>query len=117
MPTVWATFSDRECCLFIILKHRVQIQRLNEFRTGCETVTQNGFQQEEKKMDAWNGFAGETWKNEINVRDFIQANYTPYTGDGSFLAGATARTNELMHKLNGLFELEQRFGGATTERK
>lgn len=111
MPTVWATFSDRECCLFIILKHRVQIQRLNEFRTGCETVTQNGFQQEEKKMDAWNGFAGETWKNEINVRDFIQANYTPYTGDGSFLAGVTARTNELMHKLNGLFELEQRFGG------
>ena len=35
----------------------------------------------------WNGFNGETWKNEINVRDFIQTNYKEYTGDDSFLAG------------------------------
>ena len=62
-------------------------------------------------MEAWAGFKGETWKNEINVRDFIQQNYTPYEGDESFLEGATERTSELMHKLNGLFELEQRFGG------
>ncbi len=62
-------------------------------------------------MEAWAGFKGETWKNEINVRDFIQQNYTPYDGDESFLEGATERTSELMHKLNGLFELEQRFGG------
>ncbi|MBQ2955482.1 MAG: formate C-acetyltransferase, partial [Clostridia bacterium] len=47
----------------------------------------------------------------INVRDFIQKNYTPYEGDSSFLAPATERTNKLMDKLNRLFELEQSFGG------
>lgn len=39
--------------------------------------------------DAWLGFKGTDWKNEINVRDFIQHNYTPYEGDESFLAEAT----------------------------
>lgn len=62
-------------------------------------------------MDAWNGFKGNTWKDSINVRDFIQSNYTPYTGDEKFLATATPRTNELMDKLNNLFDLEQKFGG------
>ncbi|MBE6706862.1 MAG: formate C-acetyltransferase [Ruminococcaceae bacterium] len=59
----------------------------------------------------WNGFSGETWKNEINVRDFIQSNYKPYGGDASFLAGATERTSALMKKLEGLFALERQFGG------
>ena len=36
-------------------------------------------------MEAWNGFTGGSWETEINVRDFIQKNYTPYDGDGSFL--------------------------------
>ena len=48
------------------------------------------------KTTAWNGFAPGVWQNEINVRDFIQKNYTPYTGDESFLAEATPRTRELM---------------------
>ena len=59
----------------------------------------------------WKDFLGETWKNEINVRDFIQQNYAPYTGDHSFLAGSTNRTNELMEKLNSLFKIERQFGG------
>ncbi len=59
----------------------------------------------------WNGFCGGAWQNEINVRDFIQANYTPYTGDASFLAGATPRTQSLMKKLQNLFALERQFGG------
>ncbi len=59
----------------------------------------------------WNGFSGETWKNEINVRDFIQSNYKPYGGDASFLAGATERTSALMKKLEGLFALERQFDG------
>ena len=59
----------------------------------------------------WNGFSGQTWKNEINVRDFIQNNYKPYCGDASFLAGATERTSMLMKKLEGLFALERQFGG------
>lgn len=41
---------------------------------------------------AWNGFNGTDWKNEVNVRDFIQQNYVPYEGDSSFLAGATEKT-------------------------
>ena len=44
---------------------------------------------------AWNGFAGDTWKTEVNVRDFIQQNYTPFEGDEAFLAGATKATDEL----------------------
>ena len=59
----------------------------------------------------WNGFIEGIWKNEINVRDFIQTNYAEYKGDSAFLAPATERTNELMKKLNGLFALEQQFGG------
>ncbi len=59
----------------------------------------------------WNGFKGETWKNEINVRDFIQTNYKEYTGDESFLAGATDRTKLMMKNVQGLFALERQFGG------
>ena len=42
------------------------------------------------QMDQWNGFKGRLWKEEINVRDFIQNNYKPYDGDESFLEGPTA---------------------------
>ena len=59
----------------------------------------------------WNKFKGEVWKNEINVRDFIQQNYKEYTGDDSFLAKATERTNELMSKVQALFKLERAKGG------
>ena len=59
----------------------------------------------------WHGFKEGAWKDEINVRDFIQQNYKEYTGDASFLAGATERTSKLMEKLNSLFALEAQFGG------
>ncbi|MDF3002770.1 MAG: formate acetyltransferase, partial [Bacillota bacterium] len=59
----------------------------------------------------WNGFKDGSWMGEINVRDFIQTNYTPYEGSEAFLSGPTERTNVLMKKLNRLFELEQEFGG------
>ena len=59
----------------------------------------------------WYGFKEGAWKNEINVRDFIQQNYKEYTGDASFLSGATERTEKLMKKLNSLFALEAQFGG------
>lgn len=49
--------------------------------------------------EAWNGFKGTDWKEEINVRDFIQHNYTPYEGDESFLAEATPATTALWEKL------------------
>ncbi len=59
----------------------------------------------------WNGFKKGIWQDEINVRDFIQQNYKEYTGDDSFLAGATERTTDLMNKLNELFKLERQYGG------
>lgn len=59
----------------------------------------------------WDGFAKGVWQDEINVRDFIQTNYKEYTGDESFLAGATKRTKDLMKKLESLFTLERQFGG------
>ncbi|MBQ2687595.1 MAG: formate C-acetyltransferase [Clostridia bacterium] len=59
----------------------------------------------------WIGFNKGLWQEEINVRDFIQSNYNEYTGDSSFLSGATERTNALMKKVEGLFALERQFGG------
>ena len=47
----------------------------------------------------WEGFEGRIWKEEVNVRDFIQKNYTPYDGDSAFLAPATARTTSAAHKI------------------
>ena len=56
-------------------------------------------------------FKGGVWENEINVRDFIQNNYTEYRGDSSFLSGATERTEELKKKTDALFRLEKLYGG------
>ena len=63
------------------------------------------------KHTHWNGFVGGAWQDEINVRDFIQKNYKEYTGDDSFLAEATPRTNALMEKVQALFKLERGRGG------
>jgi formate C-acetyltransferase len=58
----------------------------------------------------WRGFRTGLWQKEINVRYFIQQNYTPYDGDGSFLAPATARTQRVWKKLESLFVEERRKG-------
>ena len=59
----------------------------------------------------WNGFFGNAWKDEINVRDFIQKNYTEYTGDESFLEGPTEATNKLWGRLQELQKQERAKGG------
>ena len=59
----------------------------------------------------WHDFIGGAWQNEINVRDFIQKNYTEYTGDSDFLSEATPRTKNLMEKLQALFAAERHLGG------
>ena len=59
----------------------------------------------------WTGFVAGDWQNEINVRDFIQKNYTAYTGDAEFLAGPTQRTQDMMKKLETLFAVERQYGG------
>jgi formate C-acetyltransferase len=58
----------------------------------------------------WRGFNHGLWQKEIDVRDFIQQNYTPYEGDGAFLKGATARTKRIWDKLQALFIEERRKG-------
>jgi formate C-acetyltransferase len=58
----------------------------------------------------WRGFNPGLWQKEIDVRDFIQQNYTPYEGDGAFLKGATARTKRIWDKLQALFIEERRKG-------
>ena len=63
------------------------------------------------KHKNWNGFREGVWQDEINVRDFIQTNYTEFTGTADFLAGATPRTQNLMKKLESLFMLERQYGG------
>ena len=65
----------------------------------------------DKFNEEWNGFKGRLWKEEINVRDFIQNNYTPYDGDESFLAGPTEATNKLWGKLQELQKEERAKGG------
>lgn len=62
-------------------------------------------------MQQWNGFKAGAWQTEINLRDFIQNNYTPYEGDDAFLSGATDRTKALMTKLNLLMKAEREKGG------
>jgi formate C-acetyltransferase len=59
---------------------------------------------------SWRGFRSGLWQKEIDVRDFIQHNYEPYEGDGSFLAPATARTRGIWDKLNALFVEERKKG-------
>ena len=59
----------------------------------------------------WDGFDGRIWKEEINVRDFIQKNYTPYEGDDAFLSGPTAATNKLWGILQQLQKEERANGG------
>ena len=63
------------------------------------------------EKEQWTGFEGRIWKEEINVRDFIQNNYKPYDGDESFLAGPTDATNKLWGRLQELQKEERAKGG------
>ena len=60
--------------------------------------------------EAWDGFTAGPWQDGIDVRGFIQANYTPYTGDAAFLTGATARTERVWQTLMGMFPEERERG-------
>ena len=62
-------------------------------------------------MEQWAGFEGRIWREEVNVRDFIQKNYKPYDGDESFLAEPTDATNKLWGALQKLQKEEREKGG------
>lgn len=64
-----------------------------------------------KRDDPWEGFISGEWQKTINIRDFIQKNYTPFVGEADFLEGPTSRTHKLMDKLNQLQAIERAFGG------
>lgn len=64
-----------------------------------------------KEFKQWDGFEGRLWKEGIDVRDFIQNNYTPYEGDESFLEGPTEATNKLWGKVQELQKEERKKGG------
>ena len=65
----------------------------------------------ETMAKAWEGFVGGAWEKTIDVRDFIQKNYTPYEGDESFLAGPTDSTKKLWSEVMDLFQKERENGG------
>ena len=62
-------------------------------------------------MKQWEGFSYGSWRNEIDVREFIQQNYTPYEGDHSFLADPTEATRHLWNKVSDLLKEEREKGG------
>jgi len=68
-------------------------------------------------MSSWKGFKGNLWKKEINVRDFIQSNYTPYEGDDSFLVKSTEKTQKVWNKLTEMFKEERAKGVYDAETK
>ncbi len=66
-------------------------------------------------FEEWDGFTGRLWREECNVREFITYNYTPYTGDESFLEGPTERTEKLWGRLQELQKEERDNGGVLDE--
>ena len=75
----------------------------------CEASAKGRWQMEFSR--AWEGFNPGEWNEKVNVSDFIKRNYTEYTGDSSFLSGATERTKELMEKFSKLLDKERENGG------
>ena len=71
-------------------------------------VTASATAEDTTSRDAWEGFVTGPWAEDIDVRDFIQRNYTPYDGDASFLAGATDKTLRLWDTLEEKYLAEER---------
>lgn len=74
------------------------------------TVTPTPVDQADAIPAAWDGFVAGPWQDAIDVRDFIQRNYTPYSGDASFLAGVTERTQRVWQTLTAMFPAERERG-------
>ena len=66
-------------------------------------------------FEQWKGFKKGDWQSEINVRDFIQHNYTPYEGDDSFLAGPTEKTTKLWNEVLDLYKKEHEAKGGVLD--
>jgi len=73
-------------------------------------VTAIEFDTVRSDLPAWRGFHGSAWRERIDVRDFVQANHTPYEGDAAFLTGPTERTRQVWGRVSALFPEERRRG-------
>lgn len=62
------------------------------------------------QQEPWRGFTGQRWRAFVDVRDFIQANYTPYLGEADFLSGPTLRTQRVWSRLTAMFPRERELG-------
>jgi formate C-acetyltransferase len=88
------------------------LQKLQGRQKNAKCVTASGSAERRNDMrEAWRGFKGNKWTDDINVREFIQKNYTPYEGDESFLEGATEATDLLWGKVQELQKEERAKGG------
>jgi formate C-acetyltransferase len=75
-----------------------------------QTRRETPSEQSKARPDPWRGFKPGLWQRDVNVRWFLQQNYTPYDGDGAFLAGPTERTRRVWKKLEELFPEERKKG-------
>ncbi|MGF7177418.1 formate C-acetyltransferase [Azospirillum doebereinerae] len=83
-----------------------------------DTLLMDGLAEAPEQQPAvrpWRGFAAGTWQREVNVRDFIQSNVTPYEGDSAFLAGATAKTTALFAEVSDLLKAERAAKGGVLD--
>lgn len=113
LPTVWAS-QHRPWVFFLLFFTLTVSAGIEIFQPGREThvcYVSNIPKHTYLSKAAWRGFLGSKWTDEVNVRDFIQNNYTQYDGDESFLAAPTSATHLLWERLQKLQKEEHEKGG------
>jgi formate C-acetyltransferase len=112
LPTVWAS-QHRPWVFFLLFFTLTVSAGIEIFQPGGKHMSAmyQTFQNTPIFQTAWRGFLGSKWTDEVNVRDFIQNNYTQYDGDESFLAAPTSATHLLWERLQKLQKEEREKGG------
>ena len=112
LPTVWAS-QHRPWVFFLLFFTLTVSAGIEIFQPGGKHMSAmyQTFQNTPIFQTAWRGFLGSKWTDEVNVRDFIQNNYTQYDGDESFLAAPTSATHLLWERLQKLQKEEHEKGG------
>ena len=112
LPTVWAS-QHRPWVFFLLFFTLTVSAGIEIFQPGGKHMSAmyQIFQNTPIFQTAWRGFLGSKWTDEVNVRDFIQNNYTQYDGDESFLAAPTSATHLLWERLQKLQKEEHEKGG------
>ncbi len=95
----------------LFTNHLVIFLTIRYNKSALEILARKERMNSMQEFSQWDGFEGRRWKEGVNVRDFIQNNYTPYEGDESFLEGATEATDKLWGRLQELQKEERKKGG------